>query len=218
MSPNRSTLGNIPQLHSTYVVELREHALALIHLGYQRMNSVDFAVSDEDEITGELARQMDDVLQDENAPSWAEYYTVKEQVRSNSAGKLGKSRPIVDVELERNKRGFRPRLRFEAKRLGRGAGVSDYVGGDGLDAFLSGYYSRTHNEVGMLGYVQAHTETYWASKLSLVLIHPEHGITLDGSWRIIPLAANEQSYRTDHTDAQNEPIAVFHVLMKFCLS
>jgi hypothetical protein len=101
--------GGLLQLHRAYVTELREHALMLVWLGYQPMNSTAFAESEEDDITGELVRYMKSVIEDDCAPSWAEHYSVTEQVRSNTAGKLGKRRPIVDIEFERHKQGRRPR-------------------------------------------------------------------------------------------------------------
>jgi len=145
----RNQEGGTLTLHDIYILELREHALVLIWLGYQRMQQTDFSTAEEDDITGELTRHMDEIIQAEDTPPWAERYSVREQVRSHTPDKLGKRRPIVDVEFERCQRGPRPRLRFEAKRLGHGAGIGDYLGSEGLGAFLECYYSRTHNEVGM---------------------------------------------------------------------
>lgn len=118
----RNQEGSTLALRDIYILELREHALVLIWLGYQRMQGSDFSTSEEDDITGELARHMDEITQAEDVLPWADRYTVKEQIRSHTPDKLGKRRPIVDVEVERHQRGPRPRLRFEAKRLGRGVG------------------------------------------------------------------------------------------------
>jgi hypothetical protein len=204
-------------LHAVYIVELREHALALLWLGYARLKAPDFATAEEDEITGELVKEMNSALEDDRAPSWVEHYSVSEQVRSNTKGRRGKRRPIVDVELERHKRGPRPRLRFEAKRLCASSGVSDYVGAEGLGAFLDGYYTRTHNEAGMLGYVQSQTEGHWADKLGKSLIAPSYGITPDGNWlhmRIV--ASSPHTYQTIHTDHEGVRLFVFHSLLNFC--
>ena len=78
----------------------------------------------------------------------------------NVQGKLGKSRPRVDIEFERVVRGKRPRLRFEAKRLNSATGhtVAKYLGEEGLGCFLSGKYPMMHAEAGMLGYVQGEDE------------------------------------------------------------
>lgn len=206
-------------LHGVYVIELREHALALIWLGYRRINVSDFVTAEEDAITGELVRQMKSTIEDNDAPTWTQHYSVSEQVRSDAKGKLGKHRPIVDVELERHKRGKRPRLRFEAKRLYAGSGVSDYVGPDGLASFLDGYYSRTHDEAGMLGYIQTQSEDYWASKLGAQLVAPSYRIITGGDWRHLRIApAPPHTYQTTHSDLDGLPLFIFHVLLSFCLS
>ena len=206
-------------LHAVYIIALREHALTLIWLGYLRMKATDFAAAEEDDITGELVRQMKSAIEDDGSPAWTGHYSVSEQVRSDAKGKLGKKRPIVDVELERIKRGKRPRLRFEAKRLYAGSGVSDYVGVEGLGAFLDGYYSRTHNEVGMLGYVQTQTENYWAGKLGAKLTAPAYRITDGGDWKHLRiLAASPYTYQTIHSDVEGLSLFIFHSLLSFCLS
>ena len=208
--------GNTLALHEIYIIELREHALVLIWLGYQRMQKTDFSTAEEDDITGELTRHMDKVLQAEDAPPWAEHYTVKEQIRSHTPEKLGKRRPIVDVEFERHKRGNRPRLRFEAKRLGHGAGVSDYLGTEGLGAFLDCYYSRTHSEAGMLGYVQNGTEKEWAAKIDRRLNSGLYRLIKGGAWQSICIAGGpEYVYRTKHLDKDDIDIVIFHVLLLF---
>lgn len=206
-------------LHAVYIIELREHALALVWLGYQRMKADDFALAEEDAITGELVKEMKSAIEDADAPEWSEHYSVSEQVRSDAKGKLGKRRPIVDVELERHTRGPRPRLRFEAKRLGKNSGVRDYVGSEGLGAFLDGYYSRTHNEAGMLGYIQTQTADYWAGKLGAVLIAPAYKITAGGDWKHLRIvAASPYTYQTVHSDHEGVLLYIFHSLLSFSLS
>lgn len=212
----RNQVADVPPLHEVYIVELREHALALVWLGYQRMRVTDFLIADEDEITGELARHMDAVTQAEDTPPWAEHYTVKEQVRSHTAGRFGKRRPIVDVEFERHKRGRRPRLRFEAKRLGRGAGIGDYLGSEGLGAFLEGYYSLTHNEAGMLGYIQEGTEQAWAEKLSVKLVPPSCKVITGGGWTLLQIpGSSPHTYQTIHLDRDGARLLVLHILLGF---
>jgi len=212
----RNGEGGTLALHEIYIVELREHALVLIWLGYQRMQRTDFSTAEEDDITGELARHMDEITQAEDGPPWAEHYTVKEQVRSHTAGRLGKRRPIIDVEFERHKRGRRPRLRFEAKRLGRGVRVADYIGSEGLGAFLDRYYSRTHNETGMLGYIQSGTEQEWAKKLASGLTSVRCRVTKGGTWKHLRVAGGPPHvYRTMHLDNDNVDLTVLHVLLLF---
>ncbi len=208
-----------PTLHEVYILELREHALVLIWLGYQRMRGTDFSTAEEDDITGELTRHMDEVIQAEDAPLWAEHYTVSEQIRSHTPDKLGKRRPIVDVEFERHKRGPRPRFRFEAKRLGRGAGPGDYLGSEGLGAFLDCYYLRTHNEAGMLGYIQSGAEDQWADKLATRLNSSQYRVVKGGTWEALPVAEGPPHvYRTMHSDKNCVVLTVLHVLLLFAQS
>jgi hypothetical protein len=203
-------------LDSVYVIQLHEHALALIWLGYGRMKADTFTEAEEDDITGELVKEMKSVIEESDAPDWSEHYSVCEQVRSDASGKRGKHRPIVDVELERHKRGKRPRLRFEAKRLGRGSGVSDYVGPEGLGAFLDGYYTRTHREAGMLGYVQAKSRRLWAGKLGAVLVAPAHRILAGGDFKHLRIqGASPFTYQTVHTDHEGLPLFIVHSLLSF---
>jgi len=206
------------RLHQVYIAELREHALALVWFGYQRMGPGGFAVAEEDDITGELVRYMKSVIEDETAPVWADHYSVTEQVRSTVAGRFGKRRPIVDVEFKRHKLGPRPRLRFEAKRLCRSSGVSDYLGDEGLRAFLLGHYATTHCEAGMLGYVQTETEAAWADKIALELavMPKQHRLTDDGAWTQIVLAdSSHHTYQTKHFDGSGQPMLILHVLLRF---
>src|SRR5208337_5586090 len=93
-------------------------------------------------------------------------YEVREQVPLNVHEKHGKRRPKMDIEVERHRRGIRPCLGFEAKRLGRGETVGGYLGSEGLTAFLTGYYPTTHGEAGMLGYIQERTNDEWSAKLA----------------------------------------------------
>jgi hypothetical protein len=208
--------SNETALNAVYLAELRDHALTLVWMGYQRMLPADYSKAEEDTITGELARHMDEITQDETAPLWTEHYSVKEQVRSHTSDKFGKRRPIVDIEFERHKRGKRPRLRFEAKRLGRGATVADYCGGEGLGAFVDCHYSRTHNEVGMLGYVQTGTEHHWSTKLEAELVPRVHGVIVGGEWkRVESVDGPPHTFQTIHKDKRAVNFFLLHVLLGF---
>ncbi len=212
----RSSASGVRSLSAVYLAQLREHALALVWMGYQRMVSVDYSAAEEDTITGELARHMDEITQDETAPPWTEHYTVKEQVRSHTTEKFGKRRPIVDVEFERHKRGKRPRLRFEAKRLGRGATVGDYCGCEGLGAFVDCHYSRTHDEVGMLGYIQMGTEEEWRKKLERELVPRAHSVVSGGEWKRVEVVGGPpHTFQTRHADKFAVKFLLLHVLLRF---
>jgi len=221
MSPASGLLGvQAVPLREAYLIQLREHAIALIWFGYARMDAVTFSAAEEDNITGELVRHMNLALQrdDAGAPPWLDHYSVSEQVRSDASGKFGMSRPIVDIEFERVRRGMRPRLRFEARRLRRRADAFRYLGEEGLGAFLSGHYSRTHDEAGMLGYLQRGNESAWVAKLSAEL-HSRRSrylVTPSGQWRrIFSPTCKRPAYQSEHTDSAGRTISILHVLLDF---
>lgn len=211
-------VGGTPVLpHLVYAEELRVHAVALIWMGHQQLAPNSFAIADEDVITGELVRAMKSVQQLADSPPWVDHYEVHEQVRQNVDAKKGKSRPMMDIEFECHRRGPRPRLGFEAKRLGRGSNVSDYLGDEGMAAFLSGYYPTTHGDAGMLGYVQERTIGDWSSRLALELANTveKHSVVPNGDWQLLNADLKSACSRTCHVDLDGKSLVVFHVLLPF---
>jgi hypothetical protein len=206
-------------LHQVYANELRVHAVMLIWLGYRRMNVSSFAKSEEDDITGELIREMKIVAQDPDAPDWIDRYEIHEQTRQNVAGKRGKYRPIMDIEIERHHRGPRPCFGSEAKPLGDGTKktIGRYLGEEGLAAFFSGYYPTTHGDAGMLGYVQEKTNDQWSAKLAKELSRnaTKHRLVDGGSLQPFNVDAAMPAFRSDHTDDKGKPLTVIHVLLSF---
>ena len=203
--------------HQVYAEALRAHAVTLIWLGYQRLNASSFAIADEDDITDELVEQINLARQDPTSPNWVDHYEVHEQRRERIDGKRGKGRPIMDIEIECHRRGPRPRLGFEAKRLGRGNSVGDYLDDEGLGAFLTGYYPTTHGEAGMLGYVQEHTPKDWSVKLASSLNdnREKYRVTTGGDWRSFSADVASLSSCSSHADASGNPLFVIHVLLSF---
>jgi len=216
MSDPLSSPASDTPLAPAYTAALRTHALTLLALGHARMTPANFTTSEEDAITGELTREMNAVIEDESAPEWAEHYSVCEQVRANTPDKFGKARPIVDIEFERHQRGSRPRLRFEAKRLGPAHPASGYFGEGGLESFTTGYYDRSHEDVGMLGYVQSDDRSEWAEKLSTESVSRTKSLGLVEEWSAFPGEGFAPfTYRTGHHDESGRTLNVFHVLLGF---
>ena len=208
--------SNPVALYAAYVESLRIHALVLIALGYARMNPAMFATAEEDTITGELTKEMKAAMEEETSPDWTQHYSVAEQVRANTADKEGKSRPIVDIEFERHKQGRRPRLRFEAKRLGPNHNSANYFGDGGLEAFVTGYYDRTHEDAGMLGYVQSLNEAEWATRLSAEANRRTSLLGMTEEWSAFSRAeCPPHTFHTRHHDQAGRNLDVFHVLLGF---
>jgi hypothetical protein len=189
-------------------------------MGYQALCAEDFADSQEPDITGELVRVMRAALESDTAPPWAEYYAIHDDPPLHVPGRRGKARPRVDIEFERIAQGIRPRLCFEAKRLGRNHGVKKYLGAEGLGCFTSGKYPLMQPEAGMLGYVQKYDEVVWASKIEAELslkpdVYGAVGNVLWAQHRITPRLIH--TYRSKHSRRTAEDdIDIFHILLRFC--
>ncbi|MFM9961982.1 MAG: hypothetical protein ACKV2Q_12240 [Planctomycetaceae bacterium] len=204
--------------HVVYADELRSHAVKLIWLGHQRLDAVSFATTDEDVITEKLVVAMKAAQADESSPSWVDRYEIHEQRPQNVESKHGKHRPKMDIEFERPCRGFRPRLGFEAKRLRKSSGLRDYLGEEGMAAFLNGYYPTTHGEAGMLGYVQDSSTSDWATRIEYQLVTSggDHRVIVDRHWKRTAEPVARPWYESRHTDLSQAPLRVIHVLLPFC--
>jgi len=192
----------------------------LIWMGYERMNSGLYRNSEEPDITGELVRAMETVLEDEQAPDWVIWYSVYDDPPINKEGKYGKHRQRVDVKIVRHLKGKRPTMQFEAKRLYNGSSVSKYLGNEGLGCFLAGEYAHEHREAGMLGYVQVNNETTWANKIkSRIEKKPQdYCLCKNGNWTKTSITPKlKYTYRTSHIRTKAKgPIGISHIFLSFC--
>jgi hypothetical protein len=206
-------------LHAAYAAALREHAVMLIWMGHQRLSFASLSSSEEDDITGELVRAIkEEVCSDSSAPEWVDHYEVHEQTRqSTTDGKRGKRRPMMDIEIECHRRGPRPKLGFEAKRLGHGHTAKKYLGDEGMTAFLTNYYPTTHGEAGMIGYVQQDSTASWAKAIfeEVLSKKPTYCVVSDAISPICRDSAAE-GFLTEHTDQNRCSLKVLHVFLPFC--
>lgn len=194
----------------------------LIQMGYERMNFGLYQNSEEPDITGELVRAMEAVLQDEQAPDWVIWYSVYDDPPINKEGRYGKHRQRVDVKIIRHLKGKRPTMQFEAKRLYNRSSTTEYLGRNGLGCFLSGEYAHEHQEAGMLGYVQVNDEATWANKIkSHIEKKPQdYCLCKNGSWTKISITPKlKYTYRTSHIRAKAKGlIGISHIFLNFCNS
>lgn len=208
-----------PSLYQAYAASLRIHAHCLIAEGYARMDRAAFACAQEPVITGELVREMRAHLESaDNASGWACYYAIHEDPPLNVEGRLGTARPRVDIEIMRISPGPRPRLPFEAKRLSASTGhnVSGYLGADGLGCFISGRYPMTHDEAGMLGYVQSDSEEIWAERIATALRGKKECRAVDPRFAHQGIHASlRHTYLSRHLRSKGTAFAVHHVLLRF---
>ena len=96
----------------------------------------------------------------------------------------GKERPRVDIEMERTQRGPHPRFQFEAKKLpvSHKDAVGEYLGQNGLGCFLSGQYAISHDDAGMLAYIQSGSVADWVEKVKTRLEKERDACDLIGEW------------------------------------
>jgi hypothetical protein len=210
-----------PSLLQAYKAALRHHAHWLIAEGYERMDKSAFAQQHEPAITGVLVGEMRSFLESgADAPDWVSHYSIHDDPPVDFVDKQGSSRPRVDIEFERVTVGKRPRLRFEAKRLctSTGHSVTGYLGEDGLGCFLSGKYSTTHSEAGMLGYVQSGDEKDWAEQIGSQLKRnrERHGTVPPLFARQHLHPALRHTYVSHHSGIRDATaLEIHHVLLRF---
>ena len=185
-----------------------------------RLNAASLRTADEPVITGELVREIKNVLQDDGAPRWMAHFYLADDPPQNAPGRFGKSRRRVDIEFERGgRRGTRPRLHFESKRLNKASSVSAYLGDDGLRLFVTGEYASMQDVGGMIGYVQVDTPAIWVERI-------RGGLTGDAArfgFRLPPglipalLDARLELPQLSHHDRAKigRPIAICHTFLRF---
>jgi hypothetical protein len=142
----------------------------LLAAGYARlMKPATLASKEETEITGLLVDGMRDAIDGRKRLSWAWRYAVHDDRPISQGSRQGRARARIDIEVERTMPGPHPRFQFEAKRLHRGDSVAEYVGAEGLGAFLDGTYAASCAAAGMLAYVQTSGASSWAKKIETKL-------------------------------------------------
>jgi hypothetical protein len=190
----------------------------LIAHGYARMNSAAFRESQEPDITGELVKAIDQVL-NERSESWMDRFSVYDDPPVNDGRRMGKRRKRVDLRIDSAMSRPRCRFRFESKRLGPRHPISVYLGPEGLGCFLRGDYARDEDEGGMLGYVQFADMEIWADKLSSAMASDLAAFEIDSTPPFLECYIGSglpHTYHSRHArKAVGRPIVIYHSLLKF---
>lgn len=199
----------------------RKRVFTLLKWGHERLDAGAYKNSEEEDITGDLVKEIKAILQDRNYPRWISNYTVHEEPRINSLDRKGKHRKRLDIEFERVRHGSRPCYPFEAKRLcAKTHPISKYSGSSGMGEFLAGSYAADKNEAGMLGYIQSDTPEIWAKKAANKFKTDAAKIQMcsGGDWiRVNIINKIEHSYRTVHDRVSvGKPITMYHLFLNFC--
>ena len=204
-----------------YRSAFRKRVFTLLKWGYERLDAAVYKSSEEEDITGDLVKEIKEVLQDRNYPRWVGKYTVHEEPRVNSPIRKGKHRKRLDIEFERVCHGSRPCYPFEAKRLcAKTHTISKYSGSSGMGEFLAGNYAADKNEAGMLGYVQSDTPEIWAEKAENKFRTDAAKIQMrrGGDWiRVNIINKLDCTYRSAHNRISvGKPIILYHLFLDFC--
>jgi hypothetical protein len=205
-----------------YRSAFRKRVFTLLKWGYERFDAAVYKSSEEEDITGDLVKEIKEVLQDRNYPRWVGKYTVHEEPRVNTPDRKGKKRKRLDIEFERVCHGSRPCYPFEAKRLcaKTHATINEYFGSSGMGEFLAGNYAADKDEAGMLGYIQSDTLEIWGEKAKNKFKTDAAKIQMcpGGDWiRVNIINKLNCTYRSVHNRISiGKPIIVYHLFLDFC--
>lgn len=172
MIPANHSSGEPPKdTKRDFTAAFIRHAHQILFAGYQRLNAKGYSRSEEDEITGDLAAEMNEVISNNPAP-WMrslqvhDQHPVTERGKPGSVRRVGKRRWKIDLKFVANTGSGMRHFCWEAKRLGTGNAIGTYLGADGLGGFLNARYSADCDFGGMLGYAQAGDTGSWYDKLA----------------------------------------------------
>jgi hypothetical protein len=190
----------------------------LLNLGYRRINRASYRTAHEDDISGDLADSIDDVL-DDGSHEWMDLFHVHNEAPVRDPKRKGKHRRKVDIRICSAHSRPRTRFAFEAKLLRNGKREGQYLGKHGLGRFLRGEYAREEDTAGMLGYVQWGPLAQWAQRIGNAMARSpqKYRIVKGGDWKPNPLVQGlEHSYLSTHSrETVERPIDIYHTLLDF---
>jgi hypothetical protein len=191
----------------------------LIGLGYARLKPESLCLAEETEITGELVRAIAAALESDDHPSWMRFFFVADDPPQNVGGRLGRRRLRVDLEFIESRVTPRNRFRCEAKRLYRSGSVSEYLGSEGLGMFLTGAYSSSEDESGLIGYVQTGSVSEWLDRIDAGLRIGERDLAICTGTRFGPVDVGsglKGAWLSCHERTTvGRRIHIFHILLSF---
>jgi hypothetical protein len=203
---------------------LLTHAHKILQMGYCRLNTSTLSKAPEEDITGDLAKAMNEALASPDAPSWRTYYAVHEEPRVWNAKRKGKRRLRLDIQVEYTGE-TRPRFSFEAKRLrgnnpqGISKSVCAYFGDEGLGCFVLGLYAHESDEAGMIAYIQTHDLEHWIEKIEAGLKRRTEPCewNVDKGWGGVQIAGGPETiFATSHARSKvKREIRIYHTMLLF---
>ena len=212
--------------HADYHAIFVHRVHQLLEAGYQRMRATKpktpFEFWAEEEISGELARHIEDV-RDELSQPWMRFYSlsperhVDEPHIAEGKRRLGKRRKRLDFQFTCCQRTPVHRFIFEAKSV-KQSGASQLLDEAGLGRILSGQYARNDAAAGLLAYVQVGSiDTHIASLAGELAAHgANYGLTSDGAWTATTFSRGPaNTFRTKHQRRKLPIVAIFTTLLLY---
>ena len=217
---DRQPAASAPADTSDHQRSFRVHVFTLVAVAYGKLDAKSHQRSDEDTITQRLQEQIEGFVVASDAPRWAIHFWATDQRKDSSSGATGKGRPVLDLSIGRTQRGPRPHFTFEAKRLYERSGEQEYLGSEGLGAYVDGTYRREDDEAGMLGYVQRDSAKDWAARIEQEMKAKAASLAVcpGGGWQAVSVVADlPHTYLSRHERrAVGSWITMYHVLLVFC--
>ncbi len=210
-----SPAANNPEFREAFIRKCHR----LVGQAYLSLDRTALRRAEETEITGELARKMEEILDQIPPPRGMRNYVVLDDPPQNTGKRRGRKRLRVDIEIRDIQTGPKPRFRFEAKRLTSKRSGAKYLGNDGLQMYIRGEYAAEQDDAGMLGYVQIDEPGIWANKLSSSLKEKsvDYAVCAGGEWTPRAITAELSfTFRSGHDRSSvGRSMVIFHTLLEF---
>lgn len=207
-----SPVANTPEFREAFVRKCHR----LVGMAYLRLDRASLRNAEETEITGELVRTMEELLDAIPPPRGMRNLVVVDDPPQNSGGR---KRLRVDIEVRAIEVGPKPCFRFEAKRIRSNRSVAAYLGKDGLQMYIRGQYAAEQEEAGMLGYIQTGDSVIWATQIDsrLKANSADHAVSAGGEWTRFSIAIEiPMTFRSVHDRVSvGRPITIFHSFLTF---
>jgi len=191
----------------------------LLAWGYEAIKDKVEAMHEEEQITGWLAKAMDEQLNAPQTPREYQHYSIHEEKPVHDQNRSGKNRQRIDIVITYSQTSPRSQFCCEAKRLKKGSHtIAKYMGAEGLGCFLNDEYAPDQNEAAMLGYIQDASTQHWYSQLNQSL---QKAAKKSSSHILEPLS--EAKIHSDlacewtsrHQRSSQNPIDIYHIFFDF---
>lgn len=204
---------------------LRVHQL--LALAYDRMGTAGkwskWSPMKEEDISGEMARHIDEVLDGLSKP-WMRFLSLEPERHVDEPHvpmrkrRIGKHRRRMDFRFRCRERSPILRFVYEAKLLTDSGSYQDLIGESGLQRFLDSRYARNDEVAGLLGYVQISTEATHAQRVEAALMSDKSAYRLSptGDWKPVKWPGLALcSFTTKHTRPRLAEIEIYHTFLRF---